>query len=60
MPGAVPPQDANRVALIAARYQIDFSGVAEYMAIRGIGFLSWNTDSVVSNAFCSITSRHRR
>lgn len=34
-----------KVALIAAHYQIDFSEhyLAEYMAIRGIGFLGWNT-----------------
>lgn len=34
-----------RVAVIAAHYQIDFSEhyLADYLAIRGIGFLGWNT-----------------
>ncbi|MEM6105247.1 alpha/beta hydrolase [Mycobacterium sp. 050272] len=34
-----------KVAMIATHYQIDFSEhyLAEYMAIRGIGFLGWNT-----------------
>ncbi|GBG38102.1 alpha/beta hydrolase [Mycobacterium montefiorense] len=34
-----------KVAMIAAHYQIDFSEhyLADYMAIRGIGFLGWNT-----------------
>jgi len=33
------------VAMIAAHYQIDFAEhyLADYMAIRGIGFLGWNT-----------------
>ena len=34
-----------KVAMIAAHYQNDFSEhyLADYMAIRGIGFLGWNT-----------------
>ncbi|OSC38650.1 alpha/beta hydrolase [Mycobacterium decipiens] len=34
-----------KVALIATHYQIDFSEhyLADYLAIRGIGFLGWNT-----------------
>jgi pimeloyl-ACP methyl ester carboxylesterase len=34
-----------KVAMIAAHYQIDFAEhyLADYMAIRGIGFLGWNT-----------------
>jgi pimeloyl-ACP methyl ester carboxylesterase len=34
-----------KVAMIATHYQIDFSEhyLADYMAIRGIGFLGWNT-----------------
>ncbi|WP_264991899.1 alpha/beta hydrolase, partial [Mycobacterium montefiorense] len=34
-----------KVAMIAAHYQIDFSEhyLADYMAIRGIGYLGWNT-----------------
>ena len=34
-----------KVAMIAAHYQVDFAEhyLADYMAIRGIGFLGWNT-----------------
>ena len=34
-----------KVAMIATHYQIDFSEhyLADYLAIRGIGFLGWNT-----------------
>ncbi|MCV7028187.1 alpha/beta hydrolase [Mycobacterium sherrisii] len=34
-----------KVAMIATHYQIDFSEhyLADYMAIRGVGFLGWNT-----------------
>lgn len=34
-----------KVAMIATHYQIDFSEhyLADYMAVRGIGFLGWNT-----------------
>jgi pimeloyl-ACP methyl ester carboxylesterase len=34
-----------KVAMIATHYQIDFAEhyLADYMAIRGIGFLGWNT-----------------
>ena len=34
-----------KVAIIASHYQIDFSEhyLADYMAVRGIGFLGWNT-----------------
>jgi pimeloyl-ACP methyl ester carboxylesterase len=34
-----------KVAMIATHYQIDFSEhyLADYMAMRGIGFLGWNT-----------------
>lgn len=40
-----PAGSRPRVAMIATHYNIDFSQhyLAEYMAVRGVGFLGWNT-----------------